>query len=169
MTTQHSGHIFLGVDPGVAGAAVTVGTIGGSVAPFDKCQIEVRFSKLTDSDLWQQFNLLMRNCSDIGIPLTAILEKISVRPPTSASRGGVMMDQYGMCRGFLIAAGIRTIKVTPAVWTRKMGRTDPKKTPYTKKKQRNHELAQQLYPDRKVIRETCDAFLLAEYGRRFHQ
>lgn len=80
-----------------------------------------------------------------------------------------MMDQYGMLRGFLIAAGIRTIKVTPAVWTRKMGRTDPKKTSYTKKKQRNHELAQTLYPDRKVVRETCDAFLLAEYGRRFHQ
>lgn len=169
MTIKHSGHIFAGVDPGASGALVTVGTINGRAAPFDKCQIEVRFSKLTDPDLWWQFNMLMRNCSDIGIPLTAILEKTAIRPPTSASRGGVMMAQFGLCRGFLIAAGIRTIEVTPSVWTRKMGRTDPKKTPYTKKKQRNQALAQQLYPDRKVVRETCDAFLLAEYGRRFHQ
>jgi hypothetical protein len=69
----------------------------------------------------------------------------------------------------LIAAGVRCIEVTPAVWTRKMGRIDPKKTPYSTKKRRNRELAQGLYPDRDVITETADAFLLAEYGRRFHQ
>jgi len=159
MTTQHSGHEFLGVDPGATGAAVSVGPLAQTI----------RFSELTDAELWWAINVLAQNCKSEGVPLTAILEKTSIRPPTSASRGGVMMAQYGLCRGFLIAAGIRTIEVTPAVWTRKMGRTDPKKTPYTQKKQRNQQLAETLYPNRKIIRETADAFLLAEYGRRFHQ
>ncbi len=159
MSIEHSGHEFMGVDPGATGAAVSVGPLSQTI----------RFSQLTDAELWWALDVLAQNCKAEGIALTAILEKLSIRPPTSASRGGVMMAQFGLCRGFLIAAGIRTIEVTPAVWTRKMGRVDPKKTPYTKKKQRNQALAQQLYPDRRVVRETCDAFLLAEYGRRFHQ
>ena len=159
MSIEHSGHVFAGMDPGASGAFVTVGAR----------MIDLRFSKLTDVDLWLEINSLAEWCRDEGVPLTAILEKTAIRPPTSASRGGVMMAQFGLCRGFLIAAGIRFIEVTPSVWTRKMGRTDPKKTPYTKKKQRNHELAQHLYPNRKIVRETADAFLLAEYGRRFHQ
>jgi hypothetical protein len=159
MSAAHSGHVFAGLDPGESGAFVSVSVLLNII----------RFSKLTDVQLWREIHNLAEECRDRGIPLTVILEKLSVRPPTSASRGGVMMAQFGMCRGFLIAAGVRFIEVTPAVWARKMGRTDPKKTPYSKKKQRNLELAQQLYPDRKVILETADAFLLAEYGRRFHQ
>lgn len=159
MSIEQSGHVFAGLDPGASGAFVSVSVLLNTI----------RFSKLTDVQLWREIHGLAEECSEMGIPLTVILEKLSVRPPTSASRGGVMMAQFGMCRGFLIAAEIRFIEVTPAVWTRKMGRTDPKGTPMTKKKQRNQELAQHLYPDRKIIRETCDAFLLAEYGRRFHQ
>ena len=156
-TLQHSGHVFLGVDPGAKGAAVAVG-------PW--C-CEIRFSKMTDSEIWRAIAAI--TVRELGVPVTAILEKTAIRPPTSASRGGVMMAQYGMLRGFLIAADIRTIEVTPSVWTRKMGRTDPKKTPYPKKKQLNKQLAQMLYPHREVVLETADAFLLAEYGRRFHQ
>jgi len=37
------------------------------------------------------------------------------------------------------------------------------------KKRRNQALAEELYPGRRIVRETADAFLLAEYGRRFHQ
>jgi hypothetical protein len=159
MSTEHSGHIFMGVDPGMSGAAVTVGHL----------HVTARFSKLTDVDIWEAIRDVVVACKANGTPITAILEKTAIRPPTSASRGGVMMAQYGMCRGFLIAAGIRFIEVTPSVWARKMGRIDPKKTPYTMKKRRNRELAQSLYPDRDVITETADAFLLAEYGRRFHQ
>ena len=159
MSIAHSGHIFMGVDPGASGAAVTVGHL----------HVTARFSKLTDVGIWEAIRDVVEACDANGTPLTAILEKTAIRPPTSASRGGVMMAQYGMCRGFLIAAGIRFIEVTPSVWTRKMGRIDPKKTPYTKKKRLNQELAQHLYPERRVTRETADAFLLAELGRRFYQ
>ena len=159
MSIKHSGHVFVGVDPGATGAFVSVGPLG---------QV-FRFSKLTDSELWWAIRVFTDQCRELGIPLTAILEKTAIRPPTSASRGGVMMAQYGMCKGFLIAADIRFIEVTPSVWARKMGRIDPKKTPYSVKKKRNRELAQSLYPDRDVITETADAFILAEYGRRFHQ
>ena len=158
-TQQHSGHVFLGVDPGGKGAGVTV---GGYNYTF-------QFSKMTDSEIATKFGIVASGCADAGVPLTAILEKVSIRPPTSASRGGVMMAHYGMLRGILLTVPIRTIEVTPAVWTRKMGRTDPKKTPYPKKKRLNKQLAEMLYPDRKIVLETADAFLLAEYGRRFHQ
>ena len=159
MSIVHSGHVFCGMDPGVSGAFVTVGPRA----------FALRFSKLTEMELWEEIHGLAEWCRVEGVPITAILEQTSIRPPTSASRGGVMMAQYGLCKGFLIAAGIRRIEVTPSVWTRKMGRTDPKKTPYTKKKRLNLQLAQSLYPDREVTRETADAFLLCELGRRFYQ
>ena len=78
------------------------------------------------------------------------------------------MTNYGMLHGFLIAAQIRAIRVTPAVWARKLGRIDPKGTPKTEKKRRNKALAQELFPHAHVTLQNCDAFLLAEYGRRFH-
>jgi hypothetical protein len=159
MSTEHSGHVFAGMDPGATGAFVTVGPLLNAL----------RFSQYTDAELWWAIEGIVKECREIGVPLTVILEKTAIRPPTSASRGGVMMAQYGMCKGFLIAADVRRIEVTPSVWTRKMGRIDPKKTPYSTKKKRNRELAQSLYPGLKVITETADAFLLAEYGRRFHQ
>jgi len=109
MTTQHSGHMFLGVDPGGKGAAVTVGPV----------KYIFQFSKMTDFEIAVEFKGVAEECDELGIPLTAILEKTAIRPPTSASRGGVMMAHYGMLKGMLLTVPIRTIEVTPSVWTRK--------------------------------------------------
>jgi len=170
MSNPHMDHVFIGVDPGVRGSAVTVGMfafVKGPLSEREEAMRAIRFPKHTEHGIYTALLLIKAEC--VGVQLTAILEKTSIRPPTSASRGGVMMAHYGMCKGFLIAADIRTIEVTPAVWTRKLGRTDPKKTPHSVKKRRNLAMAQVLYPDRHIVQETAEAFLLAEYGRRFHQ
>lgn len=167
MTTQHSGHVFMGVDPGAKGSMVTVGSCTGC----DTTELlnTIRFSQHTEVQIWREFHGIAEECAEMDIPLTAILEKCSIRPGIARSRGGPLMASYGLCKGYLVAAGIRFIEVTPAVWTLKLGRRDPKKTKPSVKKQRNLALAQQLYPDRHIIQETAEAFLLAEYGRRFHQ
>jgi hypothetical protein len=159
----------MGVDPGKTGAGAAVGTCLGCPSRFSDILTTIRFSERTELDIYMWMTAIKTDCENIGVPLTAILEKTSIRPPTSASRGGVLMAHYGMLKGFLIAAGIRRIEVTPSVWQRKLGRIDPKKTSHNEKKRRNQVLAEELYPDRRIIRETADAFLLAEYGRRFHQ
>lgn len=158
MTTEHSGHVFLGVDPGAKGAGVTVGPVASTF----------RFSKMTDSEVANEFRALAEEV-DTFYELTAILERIWLRPTDGRGSGGKLMAHYGMLRGILLTVPIRFIEVAPVTWTRKLGRIDPKDTSLPMKKRKNKALAEQLYPDRKVILETADAFLLAEYGRRFHQ
>ncbi len=161
MAVEHSGHVFLGVDPGAKGAGVTV----GSAMMMNIYQ----FSKMTDTGIATEFRCLAEECAELGIALTAILEKLWLRPTDGKSSGGKLVTHYGMLKGMLLTVPIRTIEVAPVTWTKKLGRTDPKGTSIPKKKRLNQQLAQMLYPDRKVILETADAFLLAEYGRRFHQ
>ena len=151
-------HIFLGVDPGGKGAAVTVGPVTNTF----------QFSKMTDHEIANEFKALAEE-TDTFYELTAILEKIWLRPTDGRGSGGKLMAHYGMLKGILLTVPIRTIEVAPVTWTRKLGRTDPKDTSSPAKKRLNKQLAQMLYPDRKVVLETADAFLLAEYGRRFHQ
>lgn len=159
MTVVHSGHAFLGVDPGAKGAGVAV---GGPVGTY-------QFSKMTDTEIAEAFKALAKECAEHTRPLTAILEKIWLRPTDGRGSGGKLMAHYGMLKGILLTVPIRTIEVAPVTWTRKLGRTDPKDTSSPAKKRLNKQLAQMLYPGRTVILETADAFLLAEYGRRFHQ
>ena len=159
MNIVYAGHVFMGVDPGASGAAVTT----------SPPNITVRFSKLTEVEIWIQFRDIAQVCAEHGTPLTAIFENVSIRPEDGRGSGAKFMKNAGMLWGFLIAADIRRIKVTPSQWARKMGRIDPKGTTKSEKKRRNQDLADSLYPGRMVIRETADAFLLAEYGRRFHQ
>jgi hypothetical protein len=169
MTRQHVGHVFLGIDPGAKGAGAAIGTCLGCPSRFSQILTTIQFSKRTELDIYMWMTAIRDDCKDLGVPLTAILEKIWLRPTDGRGTGGKLMAHYGMLRGFLIAAGIRKIEVAPVTWTKKLGRVDPKSTSTPEKKRRNQTLAEELYPDRRIVRETADAFLLAEYGRRFHQ
>lgn len=153
-----SGSVYVGIDPGATGAAAAVGEI-------TEC---IRFSKATEQEIYEWLHRVNSVALAKGREIQFFLEKVSMMPTDGRASGGKFMAQFGMLRGFLIAIGCRRIEVTPVVWSRKMGRIDPKGTSKTEKKRRNQQLAQSLYPDAKIIRETCDAFLIAEYGRRFH-
>jgi hypothetical protein len=150
--------LHIGADPGAAGAIVSTGQI----------EKVIRFSKLTDHEIWAEWVSLFTLAIHRDLEVQVILEKVMIRPTDGRSSGGKFMIKFGELRGMLIASGQRFIEVTPQTWYRKMGRVDPPKTASTIKKQRNCELAQTLFPQMKVIRETGDAFLLSEYGRRFH-
>ena len=150
--------LHIGADPGATGAIV---------APDIK--MVIRFSKLTDSELWVAIHVLAETAKDSGLEAQVILEKVFARPTDGMATAAKFMIVFGQLRGMLIASGMRFIEITPSQWTKKLGRQDPKGTSKTIKKKRNCELAQHLYPNMKVVRETGDAFLLAEYGRRFHE
>lgn len=148
---------YLGIDPGAKGCAWSIGT-------FNQ---EFRFANLTEAGLYSCIDTLHTMCHAEGIKLFAVLERQMIRPSDAKANAMKLIDNYGMLRGFLIASGIPHVKVMPAVWYRKMGRIDPKGTKKSEKKRRNQQLAEELFPDRKFTRETADAILLAEYGRRF--
>ena len=150
--------VFCGIDPGAHGAAAAVGD------DFHKC---ARFSKLTEEEIYNFLWSINSNCISMNRHITFILEKVSIRPTDGRGSGAKFMAQFGMLRGFLIALGVRRIEVPPVVWCKKLGRIDPKGTSITEKKRRNQQLAESLYPGCGIIRETCDAYLIAEYGRRF--
>lgn len=149
--------LHIGADPG---------TTGSMVVP--DLEMVIRFSKLTDHELWNEICGLAHTARVKDMMAQIILEKVFARPTDGRATAAKFMIKFGELRGMLVASGMRFIEVTPSEWTRKMGRQDPKGTSKTIKKKRNCELAQSLYPSMKVIRETGDAFLLAEFGRRFH-
>ncbi len=153
--------IFVGIDPGATGAAAAVGDDG-----YHRC---VRFSKLTDQEIYLELWEINSHAIASGRQIIFILEEVGIMPTDGRASAAKFVANYGMLRGFLIALGCRFIEVRPSVWTKKLNRQDPRGTPKTMKKRRNQELAASLYPYKEVIRETCDAYLLAEYGRRFHQ
>lgn len=149
--------LHIGADPGATGAIV---------AP--DLEVVIRFSKLTDFELYAEIDALHTRALAEGYAPQVILEKVFARPTDGMSSAAKFMIVFGQLRGMLIASGMRFIEATPSEWTKKMGRQDPRGTSKTIKKKRNCELAQHLFPNMKVIRETGDAFLLAEFGRRFH-
>jgi hypothetical protein len=155
-----SEHVYCGIDPGAHGAAAAVG---------DDFHRSIRFSKLTEEEIYKALWTINADCRSMNRNITFILEKVSIRPTDGRGSGAKFMAQFGMLRGFLIALEVRRIEIAPVVWSRKMGRIDPKGTSITDKKRLNQQLAESLYPGHGIIRETCDAYLLAEYGRRFCQ
>ena len=131
--------------------------------------MEVPFKSHTDVDLFNALHRLKYDCNAPGHSLEAFIEKQWARPTDSRSNLAKLMDNYGMWKGWLIALDIRWQIVTPVQWQKPLGLTFPKKTPQTERKRKHKELAQHLFPGRKVTLATCDALLIAEYGRRLYQ
>lgn len=163
-----SNMVYLGIDPGVSGGLAFLG------------EGRARSEKMpdTDKELWEWFD---RHRDGDGCPhcggacsltssrqeVFAMIEKVSSSP----QMGVVSAFTFGMGHGKLLmaltAAGIPFEEVTPQVWQKGLkipqrGKTEEK----TAFKNRLRQRCQQLFPDVSVTLATCDALLIAEYGRR---
>ena len=156
---------FLGVDPGSTGSIAAI---------TEKGLIKVlRFGKSTEKEI-------VDFCNELAFDYEcfATLELVGAMP----GQGVSSMFQFGKNVGFIIgvltATGIAYEQKVPRSWQKELGispRYKPKKnetgTEETKPefKKRLKQKAEQLFPKEKVLTDTADALLIAEYTRRTHK
>jgi crossover junction endodeoxyribonuclease RuvC len=140
--------VFLGVDPGVSGA---IAVIDGAGYPIAYTPL-----KDTETDIYEALCMLREKFA-----MCALIEKVHAMPKQGVVSSFKFGQNYGFLRGIFTAIGAKIEYVTPQEWQKGMkclSRGDKNVT-----KQR----AQELFPDIKITHVCADAFLIAEYGRRF--
>lgn len=144
---------YIGIDPGVNG--------GIAVLSADGSVMEVVKMPGTARDLLD----FLRRYKDDSV---CVLERVGGMPGNGAHAMFNFGKGFGHLQMALLALEIPTEDVTPNKWEKafQMGSSGK----FTKREWKNllKAKAQQLFPKlgRKVTLDTCDALLIAEYGRR---
>lgn len=144
---------YIGIDPGVHG--------GIAVLSADGSVVEVAKMPATPMDL---LDFLSRHKDDSF----CVLERVGGMPGNGGSAMFNFGKGYGHLQMALLALGIPTNDVTPNKWEKSFQLGSSGKYGKTEWKNRLKAKAQQLFPSlgRKITLATCDALLIAEYGRR---
>lgn len=95
------------------------------------------------------------------------LEKVGGMPGNGGSAMFNFGKGYGNIEMALIACGIKTVTVTPQKWQKHYQLGSSSSCSHTEWKNKLKAKAQQLFPHlgKKITLVTCDALLIAEYGR----
>lgn len=136
---------YLGIDPGKSGGAAWLTDVGEVLST-------IRFTE-TEHDINAWFLA-------IDSVFHAVIERVHSMPKQGVKSTFTFGQQYGFCRGMLVAHGFSFSEVSPGVWQRKQGcltRGD-KKISYRR--------AQQLFPEIKITHAIADALLIADYARK---
>lgn len=144
---------YIGIDPGAQGG-IAVLSVDGSV-------VEVAKMPTTPMDL---LDFLSKYRDDSF----CILERVGGLPGNGGSAMFNFGNGYGHLQMALLALCIPTSDVTPNKWEKSFQLCSSGKYGKTEWKNRLKAKAQQLFPSlgRKITLATCDALLIAEYGRR---
>lgn len=144
---------YIGIDPGAHG--------GIAVLSDDGSVVEVAKMPTTPMDL---LDFLSKYKDDSF----CILERVGGMPGNGGSAMFNFGKGYGHLQMALLALGIPTNDVTPNKWEKSFQLGSSGKYGKTEWKNRLKAKAQQLFPSlgRKITLATCDALLIAEYGRR---
>ena len=144
---------YIGIDPGDQG--------GIAVLSADGSVVEVAKMPATPMDL---LDFLSRHKDDSF----CVLERVGGLPGQGGSAMFNFGKGYGHLQMALLALGIPTNDVTPNKWEKSFQLGSSGKYGKTEWKNRLKAKAQQLFPSlgRKITLATCDALLIAEYGRR---
>ena len=96
-----------------------------------------------------------------------VLEKVGGMPGNGGSAMFNFGKGYGWLEMALIACKIKTVTVTPQKWQKYYQLGSSSSCTHTEWKNKLKAKAQQLFPSlgKKITLVTCDAMLIAEYGR----
>ena len=140
--------IYIGIDPGKAGGICFL--MDDEIKTF-KCPA-------TTHDMAEELILAkdIRKC-------TAVVERVHSFPGQGVASTFNFGYNYGVWLGILSALHIPYQLCLPRKWMKFYG-----SMPKEKKDRKNHlkQLAQQMYPDRKVTLYNADAILLANYLKK---
>lgn len=144
---------YIGIDPGRQG--------GIAVLSADGSVVEVAKIPTTPMDV---LDFLSKYKDDSY----CVLERVGGLPGQGGSAMFNFGKGYGHLQMALLALGIPTNDVTPNKWEKSFQLGSSGKYGKTEWKNRLKAKAQQLFPSlgRKITLATCDALLIAEYGRR---
>lgn len=145
---------YLGIDPGASGGMAVLDESGGVV----------EVSKMPDTILGILAAIEKWKDEDV----VCVLEDVGRGMPGQSSKATATFARHnGHLEMALLASRIRTYKVTPQKWekTYQLGKSGGMDKAAWKRKLK--EKAQQLFPSlgKKITLATCDALLIAEYGR----
>lgn len=153
MNHQHT-KFYIGIDPGANGG-ITVIDLDGNVQDLTKMPP-------TAHDIYQYLSRFSDNSK-------CVLEDVGKGMPGQSSKATATFARHnGHLEMALIALGIYTEKVTPQKWIKEYQITKRKEMSKSGWKNILKAKAQQLFPSLgpKITLSTCDALLIAEYGRR---
>lgn len=158
-------YVILGLDPGESGAVARM-----LCGRYGVVSVESHPMPDTDGD---KVNLLRELVPMLGgLPFMAYLELVTGYIPAAGKQPGSRMFNfgvsYGVLRMALCALRIPYETVQPHQWQKKLSipKMDRDRETKDEFKRRLKEKARQLYPQQNWTLKTCDAVLIAEYGRR---
>ncbi len=140
---------FLGVDPGKSGAMALVGEDGEHIG-------HVKL-KETPRDVWDWLSGHVESIS------YAVIEHVNAMPGQGVSSSFKFGENFGMCKGILIASSVRFELARPQRWMKNQGCMTRGDKNVTKNR------AQQLWPNVKITHAIADALLIADYARKRRQ
>lgn len=147
-------NIYIGIDPGLHGG-IAVLDEDGNVVDVDKMP-------QTPLDVLTYFR-------QYDIAHTAVyLEDVGHGMPGQSSKATATFARHnGHLEMALLSCGLRTIKCTPQKWMKTYQLGKSKDYSKAEWKRRLKEKCQQLFPTlgKKITLATCDALLIASYGR----
>ena len=153
--------LIIGIDPGKNGG-IAVLDDSGAVASVVKMPE-------TPQDIVSHLREIQTRADVFGDTVTCYLESVGFGMPGQSSSATAKFARHcGHLEMALLTLGIPTNTVTPNRWEKsyQLG----KSSEYTKTEWKNRlkAKAQQLFPrlGKKITLATCDALLLAEYGRK---
>jgi hypothetical protein len=148
--------LAVGIDPGESGAIVAIDVETGAV------RLYVKFKGKTTMDILMSVDAALR----VGGEPFALIERVSSMPGQGVASTFAFGRHFGKLEMALAATSLPFDYVQPAKWQREFGLIKKKGETNTQKKNRHKAVAQQLFPEEKVIHATADALLIAEYCRR---
>lgn len=146
---------IIGIDPGSHGGISFVSLDGNVRSVYG-------FSKHTEHDIR---NIIMEQREFFGYSLKAYIEEVHSMPRDGKVQAFSFGKNYGFWLGLLTGLDVPYYPVIPLKWQSGL-RLKVRGLEYKEKKNALKANAQRLFPQLKPTLETCDALLIAEYGRQ---
>jgi len=148
----------LGIDPGAHGGMSLVQLDGGR-------RYAIAFDKITLPEIAASVKAIKEMTDLLGDCLVGFIEEVHSMPKDGKVQAFSFGKNYGFLIGVLIALGIHMYDVPPQKWQAGL-KLRVRGLEYRDKKKALKEIAQKRFPDLKPTLDTCDAMLIAEYGRQ---
>lgn len=142
---------IIGIDPGQKGGVALWSNYSNTMTVYKMPD--------TPADVLE----LLRECGDNCV---CYLEKVHSMPGQGVASSFKFGRGYGNIEMALLALKIPTHSISPDKWMRELALGTRGERSKTEWKNHLKKAAQQLFPSIKFTLDTCDAVLIAEYGRR---
>lgn len=149
---------ILGIDPGQHGGFCLMDLDGEHIQVF-------AYNKLTAIDIVNRINGEIVFARMLGTKLIAYIEQVHSMPHDGKASAFSFGKNFGMWLGILSALKIPCYEVPPVTWQAGL-KLRLRGKEYREKKKALKEVAQKRWPDLGLTYDTCDAALIAEYGRQ---